>query len=252
MKTATTLFAFAFLLSVVVPAASPDSPTITTVAGNGTEGLSGDGGPAASARIFNAHGIAFDALGNLYIADTDNWRIRKVDISGIITTVAGKGTEGFGGDGGAALSAELYPWGVALDPSGNLYIADGGNYRVRKVSTSGTIATVAGRGTRGFSGDGGPAPSAELGFTGGVALDSAGNTYIADAENNRLRRVSTSGIISTVAGNGTKGSAGDGGPATSAELGSPSCVAVDSAGDVYFVDEQNQRIRKVYQAGKKD
>jgi sugar lactone lactonase YvrE len=249
MKTAKTLLVSGFLLSIVLLVAFPDSPTITTVAGDGKQGFSGDGGPATSARIFNAHGIAFDASGNLYIADTDNWRIRKVSISGIITTVAGKGTEGFSGDGGAATSAELYPWGVALDPSGNLYIADGRNYRVRKVSTAGTVTTVAGKGTRGFSGDGGPATSAELGFTGGVALDSAGNIYIADGGNNRIRKVSTSGIITTVAGKGTKGFSGDGGPATSAELGSPSGVAVDSTGNIYIDDENNDRIRRIDTSG---
>jgi sugar lactone lactonase YvrE len=245
MKAAKTLLVSGFLLSIFLLVAFPDSPTITTVAGDGKQGFSGDGGPATSARIFNAHGIAVDSSGNLYIADTDNWRIRKVSTSGIISTVAGKGTEGFSGDGGAATSAELYPWGVALDPSGNLYIADGRNYRVRKVSTSGIISTVAGNGIKGFSGDGGPATSAELGFTVGVALDSAGNIYIADAGNNRIRKVSTSGIISTVAGNGTRGFSGDGGPATSAELGSPSGVAVDSPGNIYIDDEGNDRIRKV-------
>ena len=249
MKTAKTLLVSGFLLSIVLLVAFPDSPTITTVAGDGKQGFSGDGGPATSAQIFDAHGIAFDASGNLYIADTNNWRIRKVSISGIITTVAGKGTEGFSGDGGAATSAELYPWGVALDPSGNLYIADGRNYRIRKVSTSGIITTVAGKGTKGFSGDGGPAGSAELGFTGGVALDSAGNIYIADGGNNRIRKVSTSGIITTVAGKGTKGFSGDGGPATSAELGSPSGVAVDSTGNIYIDDENNDRIRRVDTSG---
>ena len=250
MKVAKTLLVSVFLLSIVLLAAFPDSPTITTVAGDGKQGFSGDGGPATSAQIFNSHGIAVDSSGNLYIADTDNHRIRKVSISGIITTVAGKGTEEFSGDGGAATSAGLgNPWGVALDPSGNFYIADAVDCRVRKVSNLGTISTVAGSGTRGFGGDGGPATSAELGYTGGVALDSAGNIYIADVENNRIRKVSTSGIITTVAGKGTHGFSGDGGPATSAELGAPNGVAVDSTGNIYIDDEDNDRIRKVDTSG---
>jgi hypothetical protein len=248
MKAAKTLLVSGFLLSIVLLVAFPDSPTITTVAGDGKQGFSGDGGPATSAMIFNAHGIAVDSSGNLYIADTDNWRIRKVSTSGIISTVAGKGTEGFSGDGGAATSAELYPWGVALDPSGNLYIADGRNYRVRKVSTSGIISTVAGNGTRGFSGDGGPATSAELGSPSGVAVDSPGNIYIDDEGNDRIRKVDISGIITTVAGGGSNGLA-EGGPATSAEISDPVALAVDSGGNFYFADVNNGRIRKVSTAG---
>lgn len=248
MKTAKTLLVSGFLLSIVLLVAFPDSPTITTVAGDGKQGFSGDGGPATSAQIFDSHGLAVDPSGNLYIADTNNWRIRKVSISGIITTVAGKGTEGFSGDGGAATSAALYPWGVALDPSGNLYIADGRNYRVRKVSTSGIISTVAGNGTKGFSGDGGPATSAELRSPSCVAVDSEGNIYIDDEGNDRIRKVDTSGVITTVAGGGSNGLA-EGGPATSAEISDPVGLAVDSGGNVYFADANNGRIRKVSTAG---
>jgi hypothetical protein len=239
-----------FLLSLFLVVAFADSPTITTFVGNGKLGFSGDGGPATSAQIFNAHGIAFDTSGNLYIADTDNQRIRKVIPSGIITTVAGKGTEGFSGDGGPAASAELgNPWGIALDLAGNLYIADSANCRIRKVDTSGIITTIAGNGTHGFSGDGGPATSAELGYTRDVALDSAGNIYIADEDYNRVRKVDRSGIITTIAGNGIHGFSGDGGPATSAELKTPSRVAVDSRGNIYIDDENNACIRKVDAAG---
>ncbi len=206
---------------------------ITTVAGNGTQGFSGDGGPATNAQLYYPGSVAVDSAGNLYIADSDNFRIRKVS-NGVITTVAGNGTFGSSGDGGPATSAELIPYGVAVDSGGNLYIADGFNHRIRKVS-NGVITTVAGDGVPGFSGDNGPAISAQLGYPSDVAVDSAGNLYIADEENNRIRKVSN-GVIVTVAGNGTAGYSGDGGPATSAELSLPAVIAVDSAGNVYISD----------------
>jgi Cep192 domain 4/NHL repeat len=219
---------------------------ITTVAGNGTYGFSGDGGPATSAELSSPFGVAVDSAGNLFIADLSNQRIRKVDISGNISTVAGNGTQGFSGDGGPATSASLWgPTGVAMDAAGNLYIADQSNNRIRKVDTSGNISTVAGNGTQGFSGDGGPAASTELYYPYGVAVDGAGNLYIADQANQRIRKVDTSGNISTVAGNGTYGFSGDGGPATSAWLASPAGVAVDGAGNLYFADFSNQRVREV-------
>src|SRR5271157_2250007 len=215
--------------------------TITTVAGNGTNGFSGDGGPATSASLFWPYGVAVDSAGNLYIADSGNNRIRKVT-GGTITTVAGGGS-GLG-DGGPATSASLaLPYGVAVDSAGNLYIADFGNNRIRKVS-GGTITTVAGNGTQGFSGDGGPATSASLFRPFGVAVDSAGNLYIGDSWNDRIRKVS-GGTITTVAGNGTAGFSGDGGPATSATLNWPAGVAVDPAGNLHIADSWNDRIRKV-------
>ena len=218
--------------------------TITTVAGNGKQGFSGDGGLATSASLDLPSGVALDSAGNLYIADLGNCRIRKVS-GGMITTVAGNGEGGFRvGDGVPATSASLtFPEGVAVDPAGNLYIADAGNYRIRKVS-GGTITTVAGNGTRGYSGDGGPATSASLGAFLGVALDSTGNLYIADVESNRIRKVS-SGTITTVAGNGNRGYSGDGGPATSASLSGPSGVAVNSVGDLYITNYYGERLRKV-------
>jgi len=249
MKAAKTL-ALAFLFSGVLLAASPDSLTITTVAGNGKDGFSGDGGPATSAQLFNPHGIAADASGNLYIADTDNRRIRKVSATGIMSTAAGNGAEGFSGDGGPATAARLsYPFWIAVDSFGDLYIADSLNFRIRKVSASGIITTVAGKGTRGFSGDGGPATSAEIGAPRGLAVDASGNLYFADADNSRIRKVSATGNIVTVAGNGIKGFSGDGGPATSAEIADPNGVAVDSSGNLYIDDEDNVRIRKVDAAG---
>ena len=225
------------------------SYTITTVAGNGTSGFSGDGGPATSAELDYPTGVAVDSAGNLFIADTFNARIRKVTPAGAISTVAGNGTLGFSGDGGPATSAELrLPDGVAVDSAGNLFIADETNNRIRKVTAAGTISTVAGNGTAGFSGDGGPATSAELFQPAGIAVDSAGNLFIADGSN-RIRKVTAAGTISTVAGNGTAGFSGDGGPATAAELNQPSDVAVDSAGNLFIADLMNSRIRKVTPAG---
>ncbi len=217
---------------------------ISTVAGNPTAGFAGDNGPAISALLQEADGVAIDSSGNLYIADYYNDLIRKVS-GGVITAFAGRVVSGFGGDNGPATSALLYESiGVALDSSGNVYIADNGNNRIRKVS-NGTITTFAGNGTAGYGGDGGAATSAELDDPNGIAVDSAGNVYIADRGNNRVRKVSPSGTITTFAGNGTAAYAGDLGPATSAELNFPEAVAVDSAGNVYITDAHNQRVRKV-------
>jgi sugar lactone lactonase YvrE len=218
---------------------------ITTVAGNGTRGFSGDGGPATSAQLYSPQGVAVDSAGNLYIADSGDNCIRKVS-NGTITTVAGDGTEGFSGDNGPATAARLsHPTGLAVDSAGNLYIADFSNNRIRKIS-NGVITTVAGNGTLppGSSGDGGPATSAQLVYPTSVAVDSAGNLYIADAGNNCIRKVSN-GVITTVAGNGIPGFSGDNGPAASAQLYLPEGVAVDSAGSLYIADLHNQRIRKV-------
>jgi sugar lactone lactonase YvrE len=297
--------------------------TLATVAGDGTTHLySGDGGPATSAQLC-AQGVAVDGTGNLFIADYCNDRIRKVTRDGIITTVAGNGTWGSSGDGGAATSAQVvpfgvaadgagnlfvfdvsnqsirkispdgiittvitvggnneyvavdsagdlfiacpantvhaicevspdgtirtvtaqlaYPLGVAVSGAGNLFVADAGSNRIRKVAPDGTITTIAGNGTKGFSGDGGPATEAQL-EPQGVAVDGTGNLFIADFVNNRIRKVSPDGIITTIAGDGSPGYSGDGGAATDASIGAPFSVAADSAGNVYFTTNNAIRV----------
>ena len=206
-------------------------------------------GPATSAELKGPQGVSVDSAGNLYIADYGNSRIRKVNAAtGVITTVAGNGSGVYSGDGGPATSAGFVaPGEVIVDSAGNLYITDYNGCRIRKVTAgTGVITTVAGNGTVGYSGDGGPATSAAFHYPGGVGIDSAGNLYIADQYNDRIRKVSaTTGIITTVAGNGTQGYSGDGGPATSAELYYPGTIAIDSANNVYFSDQFNNRIRKI-------
>ena len=226
------------------------SGIVTTVAGNGVYGPWGDGGPATSASLAEPEDVAVDGAGNLYIADTYNNRVRKVDPAGVITTLAGDGVYGYWGDGGAAVSAELaYPAGIAVDPAGNVFIADMYNNRIRKVSPAGIITTIAGNGGYGYSGDGGAAVSATLRHPMGVGVDAAGNVYIADTYNCRIRRVNTAGIITTIAGDGINGYWGDGGPATLAELGYVCGLAVDGAGNGYLADTYNNRIRRVSTAG---
>ena len=230
------------------------SGTITTVAGNGTRGYGGDGGLAVNAQLNKPFGITMDNNNNLYIADKNNNCIRKVDTSGTITTVAGTGTNGYAGDGGAANSAQLdFPYGVAIDSTGNLYIADNNNHRIRKVNTSGIINTVAGTGSGGYSGDGGTAVTAQLCNPCNVILDNIGNLYISDYGNHRIRKVDTSGIINTIVGIGSSADpnigSGDDGPATSALLANPSGIAMDSSGNLYIAEFMNNCIRKVDASG---
>ena len=223
---------------------------ISTVAGNGVNAGTGDGGQAIAASISDVSGVAVDAAGNLYIADSSNRRIRKVTPNGIITTIAGVGVQGFSGDGGPATAAMVgRAVALALDSAGNLYFADSVNQRVRKIDVNGVITSIAGTGVDGFSGDGGPATAAQLGFPIGVAVDGAGNVYTADGDNNRVRKVTPAGIISTVAGNGNGGFAGDGGLAINASINIPSDVAVDAAGNLYIADAGNYRVRRIDTSG---
>ena len=222
------------------------SGTITTVAGNGTQGFSGDFGLATNAQLNYPQAVTVSSAGDLYIADLYNHRIRKVTPGGTITTVAGNGTQGFSGDAGPATNAQLRnPFGVAMDSMNNLYIADYNNQRIRKVTAGGTITTVAGNGTYGFSGDAGPATSAQLNNPTGVAVDGLGTIYIADQNNHRIRKVTPGGTITTVVGNGTQGFNGDSVLATNAILNYPQSVKVDSAGNLYIADLGNHRIRRV-------
>ena len=223
---------------------------INLTAGTGRPGYSGDGGRATAAMLVDCDGIAADASGNLYVADTRNRRIRKVSSSGTITTLAGTGDNDFSGDLGPAVSADLSnPQGVAVDAQGNVYIADTGNDRIRKVTPVGIITTIAGNGSTGFAGEGVPATSAQLNGPSRVALDPAGNIYFTDNGNNVVRRISTAGIIRTVAGNGQYGFSGDGGPATSAMLANPIGLAIDLSGGILIADADNRRVRRVDPAG---
>jgi len=222
------------------------SGIISTYAGNGTTGFSGDGGPATSAQFSGANGIAIDASNNIYVTDYGNNRIRKITPTGTISTIAGNGTSGYNGDGGLATAAQI-AWvaGIAVDNNSNIYITDNSNNVVRKINTSGIISTIAGNGTMGFSGDGGPATSAQLSGPYALAIDAANNLYISDNTNNRIRVVGTNSIISTIAGNGTTSFGGDGGPALSASLNGPNGITLDNSANVYFVDYNNNRVRKL-------
>jgi sugar lactone lactonase YvrE len=225
--------------------------TVNLLAGDFTAAYTGDNGPATSATLNRPFGIAYDAAGNLYIADSKNFVIRKVDTAGKISTFAGNGTQwvsGSDGDNGPALSAEFSnPEGVAVDASGNVYVADRDENVVRKIDTTGTITLFAGssNGYSGYGGDGGPATSATLDEPIGIAFDPTGNLYIADSLNEVVRQVDTSGNIHTFAGTGAPGYSGDGGAATSAKLQRPIGVAADAAGNIYIADNDNYVFRVV-------
>jgi class 3 adenylate cyclase/sugar lactone lactonase YvrE len=221
--------------------------TIRTVAGIDPSGFSGDGGAATLAALFAPRGLALDANGTLYIADTGNHRVRRVEAGGgIITTVAGTGSAGYAGDGGRAVDALLdIPLGLAVD-RGSLYNADSGNHRIRMVTPSGMISTVAGTGEAGYFGDGGKATAAKFVHPVALAVDGKGNLYIADSGNHRVRKVDAGLTISTFAGTGGLGYKGDAGPASVARLFAPQGVAVDAAGTLYIADTGNARIRRVH------
>ena len=262
---------------------------VTTTAGTGESGYSGDGGPAVSAKFNSPVSVLRDNVGNLYIADIGNNVVRKIDLDGNISTVAGNGTQGYSGDGGLATAAQLaWPWGVAVDSAGNIYIADFLNFCVRKVDANGIISTVAtsgspvrsvtvddpgnvyfsgwpegvwkvdtqgvttrvaGNGTQGFSGDGGPATNAQISGVSGLALDPLGQLYLAELLNSDVRKVDLGGVISTAAGDQQGGFAGDGGPANKARFNGPADIRFDAAGSFYIADSSNNRIRKVNALG---
>jgi uncharacterized protein (TIGR03437 family) len=220
---------------------------VTTIAGNGIEGSSGDGGPAVNAQVGVPTALVIDAKGNLYFTDTTPscQCVRKIDTNGIITRVAGNGVTGYAGDNGPALQASLnFPLGITVDVSGNVYVADAGNNAVRKI-VNGRIVPVAGNGAAGFSGDGGQAVSATLNLPSDVASDVSGNLYIADAGNNRVRRIDSGGNITTIAGTGANTYSGDGGVATAATLNHPWGLAADANGTLYIADDLNNCIRVI-------
>lgn len=237
------------------------------VAGDGLGIFGGDGGPASKAHLCAPSGIAFDPEGRLVIADSDNHRIRRVDASGRIATIAGTGEHGWlmtasgriaglgegvdaVGDGRIAGSARLSgPRGIAFDPEGHLFIADYWNRRIRKVDGSGVVTTVAGTGKEGFSGEGGPAAQAMIREPFDIAFDPAGNLYFSDRFNHRICKVDKRGLLSTVVGTGVKGFAGDGGRATEARLAFPSGLCFDPRGQLFFCDTENHRVRMVNREG---
>lgn len=238
-------FVFSFSLA-------SNAQVIHTIAGNGTAGYNGDGIAALSAELSSPYGVGTDSLGNLFIGDAGNNRIRKIDTAGIITTVAGTGTAGYNGDLILAVTAELnFPYGMAVSRAGIIVIADMNNHRIRSIKSEsgGLITTIAGTGVAGFSGDSGLAVNAKINTPQGIFWDAANNVYFGDHNNHRIRKISASGIITTIAGNGTAGFGGDGGLATAAELYFPSGVTKDTLGNIYIADMFNNRIRKIDTAG---
>ncbi len=219
---------------------------ITTFAGTGSEGFSGDGGPAANARLSFPSGVAVDSANNVYIADTLNYRVRRVSPAGVITTLAGTGAIASSGDGGLALQAAIHgPDDLAFGRNGEIYVSEVFGHRIRSIDRNGRISTLAGNGDAGFSGDGGPATAASLNEPRGLTVDTLGAVYVADSKNHRVRRIGPDGVIATAAGSGQRGFGGDGGPARLAALNTPFDLAVDPAGNLIIADELNHRVRLV-------
>jgi len=227
------------------------SGTVTTVAGSGPAGVNqggytGNGGLATHAQLSEPVGVAVGSDGSLYIADRDDAVVRRVTPNGIITTVAGTGVIGYSGDGGVATNAKLSdPENIVVDPHWRVFFTDQINERVRMIGVDGTITTVAGTSVAGDTGDGGPANEATLNSPYGLAIDAAGNLYVADSKGARVREIARDGTITTVAGTGVPGYSGDGGPATQAQLSQPSSLAVDASGDLYIGDSGNSDVRMV-------
>ncbi|MEO7210544.1 MAG: hypothetical protein ABIY35_06345, partial [Chitinophagaceae bacterium] len=239
-----------FFLSLLFLYVHSSGQIITTVAGNGTYGNSGNGGPATLAQLGWPFGVASDKNGNIYIADHDNNVIRKINSSGTITIFAGTGTLGYTGDGGLATSANLYhPTLLTFDNTGNMYFTDQNSEVIRKIDTGGIITSVTGNLPSGYSGDGGPLIAAQFHSIAGLYFDNADNMYISDIGNNVIREVDKSGIINTIAGNGTAGFSGDGGLATLAQMDGPYGVVIRSNGDIFIPDAHNNRIRMINNAG---
>jgi uncharacterized protein (TIGR03437 family) len=255
MKAMRRSFIFGVLSFLLGAAALSQGQVISTLAGTGSPAFSGDGGPANKAAVNTPFGVAVDNNGIVYISDYANNRIRKIDSSGVISTVAGCGEfttacilAGIGDGGPAIAPLFLSPWDIVVDNAGSFYFTDSGNARIRKVDPQGIITTVAGGGSKDL-GENVLATSTTLGNPVGLAIDGSGNLYVAEVDNNRVRKVSTSGNIVTIAGNGKQGFSGDGGSATNAMLNNPHGVGVDAAGNVYVVDTNNYRIRKVDTSG---
>ena len=224
------------------------SGIISTIAGTGIAGYSGDNGPATHAMLNDPLGLAFDSIGNLYFSDNSNRRIRKIDVTtGIITTIAGTGTAGYSGDNGPATAAEMRISGyLAFSPTGELYIPEYYNHVIRKIDHSGVITTIAGTGTSGYTGDNGPATAAKLVSVFSIIFDSLGNMYLSDRVIGVIRKINTSGIITTIAGIGSVGYGGDNGPATAAQFNTDvNCSAIDAYGNLYIADPNNNRIRRI-------
>jgi sugar lactone lactonase YvrE len=224
---------------------------ISNVAGTGVAGFSGDGAAAKTATLNYPAMIAFTANGELLITDYGNHRVRRIALDGVITTVAGSGVEGFAGDGAAATAAQLNnPIGVVAGADGSIYIGDAQNHRIRKVSASGVISTIAGIGTAGFAGDGAAATSAQFNFPGALVLDATGNLFVADYANNRVRKIALDGVVTTVAGTGVAGFSGDSAAATAAQISGPFALAIGTNSSLLIADQNNARIRRVTADGK--
>ena len=236
------------LLLLIICACGAKAQIITTIVGGGT--TLGDGGPAVDCELSGPYGITIGSNGNRYIVDRGNNRIRMVNTAGIITTIAGTGVRGYNGDSIPATDAELNdPAGITTDASGEVYFCDRGNNRVRKIDATGIITTIAGNGNSGFSGDGGPATAAEFNGVGFIKLDVIGNIYLTDPFNNRIRMVSTDGMLHTIAGSGAMVDSGDGGAATAAGLRAPHGIDLDGMGNIYFVEYYGNIVRKINALG---